>query len=71
MWGMEKLGLSAAERDARLAHLHFSTLPLTGLSDVGANFIPYLMGQWPASKKIVSWQGKRCHAPSLQIQHAR
>lgn len=38
----------------RLSHWHFSTLPLSGLSDVGANFIPYLMGQWRASKKILS-----------------
>jgi hypothetical protein len=43
------------------AHLHFSTLPLTGLSDVGANFIPYLMAQWRASKKVVS-------APSAGVQ---
>ena len=54
MWAMDKLEMSNAEREPRLAHWHFSSLPLSGLSDVGANFIPYLMGRWRASKKTIS-----------------
>ena len=54
LWATDKLNLSNADKDARLSHWHFSTLPLTGLSDVGANFIPYLMGRWRASKKILT-----------------
>ena len=54
LWATDKLNLSNADKEARLSHWHFSTLPLTGLSDVGANFIPYLMGRWRASKKILT-----------------
>ena len=57
IWAMDKLDLAQADRDLWLAHLHFSTLPMTGLSDIGANFIPYLMGRWRAAKKVVSRTG--------------
>ncbi|BDA49567.1 hypothetical protein COCOBI_14-1860 [Coccomyxa sp. Obi] len=54
LWATDKLNINNAEKEARLSHWHFSTLPLSGLSDVGANFIPYLMGRWRASKKILT-----------------
>ena len=54
LWAMDKLEMGNAEREPRLAHWHFSSLPLSGLSDAGANFIPYLMGRWRASKKTLS-----------------
>ena len=43
LWAMDKLDVKHAARQEWLAHLHFATLPLSGLSDVGANFIPYLV----------------------------
>ena len=43
LWAMDKLEVKHAERQEWLAHLHFASLPLSGLSDVGANFIPYLV----------------------------
>ena len=43
LWAMDKLEVKHAERQEWLAHLHFARLPLSGLSDVGANFIPYLV----------------------------
>ena len=54
LWAMDKLDLAQANREAWLAHLHFSMLPMTGLSDIGANFIPSLMGKWRATKKVLS-----------------
>lgn len=60
LWAIDKLNMSTAEKDARMSHWHFSTLPLTGLSDVGANFIPYLMGRWRASKKILTASESGC-----------
>ncbi|CAL5224693.1 g7419 [Coccomyxa viridis] len=53
-WAMDELDLKHSERKQWLSHLHFAKLPLSGLSDVGANFIPYLMGRWRASKKVLS-----------------
>ena len=57
LWAMDKLDLSQASREAWLAHLHFSTLPMTGLSDIGANFVPSLMGKWRATKKVLALRG--------------
>ncbi len=42
-WAMDELDLKHSERKQWLLHLHFAKLPLSGLSDVGANFIPYLV----------------------------
>ncbi len=42
-WAMDELDLKHSERKQWLSHLHFAKLPLSGLSDVGANFIPYLV----------------------------
>ena len=57
LWAMDKLDLSQASREAWLAHLHFSTLPMTGLFDIRANFIPSLMGKWRATKKVLAMSG--------------
>ncbi len=62
LWAMDKLGMRDTERKPRLAHWHFSSLPLSGLSDVGANFIPYLLGRWRASKKTISASVSGSHA---------
>ncbi len=43
MWAMGELGLDLSQKQDWEFHLHFATLPLSGLSDVGANFIPYLV----------------------------
>ena len=43
MWAMDDLELGLSEKQDWESHLHFATLPLSGLSDVGANFIPYLV----------------------------
>lgn len=43
MWAMDELELRLSEKRNWESHLHFATLPLSGLSDVGANFIPYLV----------------------------
>ena len=43
MWAMDELELGLSEKQDWESHLHFATLPLSGLSDVGANFIPYLV----------------------------
>ena len=43
MWAMDELELGRSEKQDWESHLHFATLPLSGLSDVGANFIPYLV----------------------------
>ena len=42
-WAMDELDLKHSERKQWLSHLHFAKLPLSGLSDVGANFVPYLV----------------------------
>lgn len=42
-WAMDELEVKHSEKQQWLSHLHFATLPLSGLSDVGANFIPYLV----------------------------
>ena len=42
-WAMDDLDLKHSETQQWLSHLHFAKLPLSGLSDVGANFIPYLV----------------------------
>ena len=42
-WAMDELELKHSEREQWLSRLHFAKLPLSGLSDVGANFIPYLV----------------------------
>lgn len=68
LWATDKLNMNNAEKEARLSHWHFSTLPLSGLSDVGANFIPYLMGRWRASKKILT--ASDSGAVSSDIAHA-
>lgn len=54
LWALDRVNMDDAERQLRLTHWHFSSLPLSGLSDVGANFIPYLMGRWRATKKIMT-----------------
>ena len=45
LWAMDKLDLSQASREAWLAHLHFSTLPMTGLSDIRRQLHPLAHGQ--------------------------
>ena len=42
-WAMDELNLKHSESQQWLSHLHFAKLPLSGLSDVGANFVPYLV----------------------------
>ena len=42
-WAMDELELKHSQKQQWMSHLHFATLPLSGLSDVGANFIPYLV----------------------------
>jgi len=43
MWAMDDADLTHSHKQEWLSHLHFAKLPLTGMSDVGANFIPYLV----------------------------
>jgi len=43
MWAMDNADLTHSQKQEWLSHLHFAKLPLTGMSDVGANFIPYLV----------------------------
>ena len=43
MWAMDDAELTHSQKQEWLSHLHFAKLPLTGMSDVGANFIPYLV----------------------------
>lgn len=38
---------------AKLDHFHFATVPMSGLSDAGANFLPNLMGRWTSSTRKV------------------
>ncbi|KAK9821321.1 hypothetical protein WJX81_001912 [Elliptochloris bilobata] len=50
-WAASQLGLGAAQAAARLDRLAFATLPVSGLSDVGANFLPYLLDHWRSPRK--------------------
>ena len=62
-WAASQLGLGAAEAAARLGRLAFATLPMSGLSDVGANFIPYLLDHkpWRSLRKVlVAGAGAYC-----------
>lgn len=43
LWAMDEVDLKQSKKQEWLSHLHFAKLPLSGLSDVGANFIPYLV----------------------------
>ena len=52
-WAASQLGLAAAEAAARLDRLAFATLPVSGLSDVGANFLPYLLDHWRSPRKVL------------------
>ena len=54
-WAASQLGLGAAEAAARLAQLAFATLPMSGLSDVGGNFLPYLLDHkpWRSPRKVL------------------
>lgn len=52
-WAASQLGLGAAGAAARLDRLAFATLPMSGLSDVGANFLPYLLDHWRSPRKIL------------------
>ena len=52
-WAASQLGLSAAQAAARLDSLAFATLPVSGLSDVGANFLPYLLDHWRSPRKVL------------------
>lgn len=50
---MRRQGKSEAEVNARLAFFHFAKVPMSGVSDKGANFLPNLMGNWPSSRAVV------------------
>ena len=52
-WAASQLGLGAAEAAARLERLAFATLPMSGLSDVGGNFLPYLLDHWRSPRKVL------------------
>ena len=52
-WAADRLGLGAAQAAARLDRLAFATLPVSGLSDVGANFLPYLLDHWRSPRKML------------------
>ena len=52
-WAADQLGLGAAQAAARLDRLAFVTLPVSGLSDVGANFLPYLLDHWRSPRKVL------------------
>ena len=41
---------------ASLDNMHFATVPMSGVSDKGANFLPNLMGHWTSGRAIMSAQ---------------
>jgi hypothetical protein len=53
-WAADRLRLGAAQAAARMARLAFATLPVSGLSDVGANFLPYLLDHWCSPRKVLA-----------------
>lgn len=55
-WAMDELDMKHSERRQWLSHLHFAKLPLSGLSDVGANFIPYLVSAGLYLDDAFVWQ---------------
>jgi len=56
-WAADRLRLGAAQAAARMARLAFATLPMSGLSDVGANFLPYLLDHWRSPRKVLAAVG--------------
>ncbi|KAK9816886.1 hypothetical protein WJX72_006713 [[Myrmecia] bisecta] len=54
---MAALNFTQSAVQQQLARFHFSKLPMTGVSDYHANWIPYLMGHWKAPKKVIEAMG--------------
>ena len=67
-WAMDELQLKRPEKQQWLSHLHFATLPLSGLSDVGANFIPYLVSVHPSVLDSSTMSGTLALSASLKTR---
>lgn len=54
---MAALEFNNSAMQQQLERFHFASLPMTGVSDVRANWIPYLMGHWQSPKKVIRAHG--------------
>ncbi|KAK9805085.1 hypothetical protein WJX73_003188 [Symbiochloris irregularis] len=49
----DNLPVSNRARAVSLSNMHFGDVPMTGISDKGANFLTSLMGQWTSARAIM------------------
>lgn len=52
----QSLGLTEQQQLQRLGSFHFANVPMSGVSDSGANFLPNLMGRWTSSRRLIRAQ---------------
>ena len=51
-----------------MQNFHFANVPMSGVSDEGANFLPYLMGHWRSGRHVITTHSAgKCSTGSCKL----